>query len=402
MLKIAPKNILRYLPICIVAAFTSSAQANSHSFDARSHAMGGVGVSSADFLTAPFHNPALAANFEDNDHVGLLIPSIGVNANDPSDLINNVEDFVDIYDDFKFLTDPTEADAQVVVDQLKKIQGNYAQVQVGTQLAIAIPTNLVAVNLFAQAYADALVFADIADDDLDPSNILNQDLNSQALTMGVIVSEIGVSLAQSQQFESGTFYYGVSPKYQTVNTINYITDIENFEFDDWDDDRYQNDDSNFNLDVGIAFQHNDGYGFGFVGKNLIKNTYDTEIIEGVQGQYQVSPVYTVSANYQNRYMVAAIDVQLNESEGYSQIDGTSTLFDANKDNQQIAAIGIEFFPHSWVKLRTGYQMDLTNNTDDSITAGIGISTFSLFHFDLSASYSDEHSMGVALQTGFTF
>ncbi|GIU53923.1 conjugal transfer protein TraF [Shewanella sp. KT0246] len=402
MLKIAPKNILRYLPICIVAAFTSSAQANSHSFDARSHAMGGVGVSSADFLTAPFHNPALAANFEDNDHVGLLIPSIGVNANDPSDLINNVEDFVDIYDDFKFLTDPTEADAQVVVDQLKKIQGNYAQVQVGTQLAIAIPTNLVAVNLFAQAYADALVFADIADDDLDPSNILNQDLNSQALTMGVIVSEIGVSLAQSQQFESGTFYYGVSPKYQTVNTINYITDIENFEFDDWDDDRYQNDDSNFNLDVGIAFQHNDGYGFGFVGKNLIKNTYDTEIIEGVQGQYQVSPVYTVSANYQNRYMVAAIDVQLNESEGYSQIDGTSTLFDANKDNQQIAAIGIEFFPHSWVKLRTGYQMDLTNNTDDSITAGIGLSTFSLFHFDLSASYSDEHSMGVALQTGFTF
>lgn len=402
MLKITPKNMLRYLPICIVAAFASSAQANSHSFDARSHAMGGVGASSADFLTAPFHNPALAARFEDNDHVGLLIPSLGVNANDPSDLINNVEDFADIYDDFKFLTDPTEADAQVVVDQLKKIQGNYAQVQVGTQLAIAIPTNLVAVNLFAQAYADALVFADIADDDLDPSNILNQDLNSQALTMGVIVSEIGVSLAQSQQFESGTFYYGVSPKYQTVNTINYITDIENFEFDDWDDDRYQNDDSNFNLDVGIAFQHNDGYGFGFVGKNLIKNTYDTEIIEGVQGQYQVSPVYTVSANYQNRYMVAAIDVQLNESEGYSQIDGTSTLFDANKDNQQIAAIGIEFFPHSWVKLRTGYQMDLTNNTDDSITAGIGLSTFSLFHFDLSASYSDEHSMGVALQTGFTF
>lgn len=80
-----------------------------------------------------------------------------------------------------------------------------------------------------------------------------------------------------------------------------------------------------------------------MGKNLIKNSYDTEIIEGVKGQYQVSPVYTVSASYQNDYIVVAVDVQLNESEGYSRIDGTSTQFDANKDNQQIAAIGIEFF-----------------------------------------------------------
>ncbi|MCC4833736.1 conjugal transfer protein TraF [Shewanella sp. 10N.7] len=402
MFKITKNNMLKYLPICIVAAFATSAHANNHSFDARALAMGGVGVSTADYLTAPFHNPALAANFKENDNVGLLIPSLGAHVNDPSDLIENVEDFSDVYDDFKFLENPTEADAQVVIDQLKKVQGNYAQVQAGTQLAIAIPSNLVAVNLFAQAYADALVFADIADEDLDPSNIINQDINSQALTMGVIISEIGVSLANSHQFESGSLFYGASPKYQTVNTINYITDIENFEFDDWDDDRYQNDDSNFNLDVGIAFQHKDGYGFGFVGKNLIKNSYDTEIIERVKGQYELSPTYTVSANYQNSYLVAAIDVQLNESEGYSEISGTSTLFDATQDNQQIAAIGIEFFPDSWVKLRTGYQTDLSNNTDDSITAGIGLSTFSLFHFDLSASYSDENNMGFAIQTGFTF
>ncbi|WP_158638095.1 conjugal transfer protein TraF [Shewanella donghaensis] len=393
---------MRYLPLCVAAAFASSAHANNHSFDARSHAMGGVGVSTADFLTAPFHNPALTARFNEDDGVALLIPSLGAHVNDPTDTIENVEDFSDIYDQFKSLTNPTEADAQVVIDQLKVIQGNYAQVQVGTQLAIAIPNKSLSVNLFAQVYADALVFADIADEDLDPSNIINQDLNSQALTMGVVVSEIGVSLAKSYKLATGEIYYGVSPKYQTVNTINYIADIENFEFDDWDDDRYQNDQGNMNLDLGVAYQHNAGFGFGFVAKNLIKNTYDTEVIEGVYGQYDISPIYTVSANYQTRYMTAAIDIQLNEAEGYSRLEGTSNPFDTDNDNQQIAAIGIEFVPASWVKLRTGYQKDLSNNSDDSMTAGLGLAVANTFNIDLSASYSDENNMGVAFQTSFNF
>ncbi|MDO6620980.1 conjugal transfer protein TraF [Shewanella sp. 6_MG-2023] len=393
---------LRYLPLCMAAAFATSVQANNHSFDARSHAMGGVGVSSADYLTAPFHNPALTARFKESDGVAVLFPAFGVHANDPTDTIENVEDFSDVYDDFKNISMPTEADAQVVIDQLQLIQGNYAQLQVGTQLAIAIPNKFVSVNLFAQAYADALVFADIADSDLDPSNIINQDLNSQALTMGVVVTEIGVSLAKSHQFATGELYYGVSPKYQQVNTINYITDIDNFEFDDWDDDRYQNDQGNMNLDVGVAYQHNAGFGFGFVGKNLIENSYDTELINGVQGQYEISPTYTVSANYQNRFITAAIDVQLNESEGYSNIDGTLNQFDSSNDNRQLAAIGLEFTPASWAKLRAGYQTDLTDNIDNSVTAGLGLSIAGVFNIDISANYSDENNMGAALQTSFTF
>jgi len=392
---------LRLLPICIAAIISTQANANNHSYDARAQAMGGVGASTSHYLTAPFHNPALVAQFSESDDVALLIPSIGINASDPTDTVTNIEDFSDIYDEFE--NNQTLDNAQDVVDQLEVIQGNYAQVQVGTQLAIAIPNNIVSVNLFFQAYADLLVFADIANEDLDPNDLINDpSLDSRALTMGVIVSDFGISLAKSYKFDSSELFYGLSPKYQTVNTINYVSSIDNFEFDDWDDSRYQNDEGNLNVDVGLAFKHNAGYGFGLVGKNLIKNSYDTEMISGVQGQYEISPTYTVSANYQNSFIVAAIDLQLNESQGYTQLNGTYSKFDAEKDNRQPAAIGVELFPQSWVKLRAGYQTDLSDNTDDSLTAGLGFSVIDIFHIDLSGRYTDENSIGAALQTSFTF
>ncbi|GLS90034.1 conjugal transfer protein TraF [Psychromonas marina] len=391
---------LRLLPLCIASILATQANASNHSYDARSQAMGGVGASTSHYLTASFHNPALAARYDESDDVALLIPSIGINASDPTDTIENIEDFSDIYDNF--LDAQTIDNAQGVVDQLEVIQGNYAQVQVGTQLAIAIPNKIVSVNLFFQAYADLLVFADIASADLDPNNILNQALSSQALTMGVIVSEFGINLAKSYKLASSEIYYGISPKYQTVNTINYVSSIDNFEFDDWDDDRYQNEQGNMNVDLGLAYQHDAGYGFGLVGKNLIKSTYDTEMISGIQGQYEISPTYTVSANYQNGYIVAAVDLQLNESQGYSKLNGTDNAFDTEADNRQPVAIGVEFLPFNWIKVRAGYQTDLSNNSDDSISAGLGFSAVDVFNIDISARYTDNNSMGAAIQTSFTF
>ncbi|MBR9728443.1 conjugal transfer protein TraF [Shewanella intestini] len=393
---------LMALPLCISSVLAVSAQANATAFDSRAFAMGGVGVSSANYLSASFHNPALVARFNQDDGVGLLFPSIGVDANDPEDLIKHVEDFSDIYDEFKQISQPTAADAQLIIDQLTLIQGNSAQVKAGTQFAVAIPNHTLAINIFVQGYADGFVFADIADDDLDINNIINQDLSSQALTMGVVISEFGVSLAKSYKLANAEIFYGVSPKYQNVQTINYISDIENYQFDDWDDDKYQSDDSNMNVDVGFAYQHQGGYGIGFVGKNLISNRYNTQLINGVQAQYQINPTYTVSANYHNDFIVAAIDVQLNESEGYQSLTGTTNAFDTENDNHQMAAVGIELFPQSWVKFRAGYQKDLTDNTDDSITAGFGFSPFNVFHFDLSARYADNNNFGAAIQTRFTF
>ena len=55
------------LTIALLASLSAPTFADS--FDSRSLGMGGVGVSSSDYLAAPFHNPALVAKYDETDDV---------------------------------------------------------------------------------------------------------------------------------------------------------------------------------------------------------------------------------------------------------------------------------------------------------------------------------------------
>lgn len=397
----ARKHLL--LPTLIATLVSANSYAAVQSFDARSFAMGGIGASTADYLTAAFHNPALSARYDEEDDIGVLFPSVGAQIDDSEEIIDKTDNFSDIYDQFSAITNPTEQDAQIVIDALEELQSNRANVQANVSLAVAIPNDYVSVNMFIKAYADAFIFADIAEDDLDANKLIeNGALTSQALTMGVVISEMGVSLAKSYQHSHGTFYYGITPKYQQVTTINYVSDIENYEFDDWDDDKYQTEESNINLDLGFAYHMNNGFAFGLVGKNLIENSYQTSITKGIHGEYVINPSYVASASYNHRLFTLGLDVELNETKGYESIDGTLNAVDAKSDNKQMAGIGVEFNACDWAQLRAGYQTDLSDNLADQFTAGLGLSPFDTFHIDLSASYASDNELGAVIQTSFTF
>ncbi|MDR8525282.1 conjugal transfer protein TraF [Shewanella fidelis] len=390
-------------PTLIATLVSANSYAAVQSFDARSFAMGGIGASTADYLTATFHNPALTARYGEDDDVGVLIPSIGAQVDDSEEIIDKTEDFSDIYDRFSAITNPTEQDAQLVIDALEELQSNRANVQANVSLAVAIPNEYVSVNMFIKAYADAFIFADIAEDDLNTDKLIeNGSLTSQALTMGVVIAEAGVSFAKSYQSSHGTFYYGITPKYQQVTTINYVTDIENYEFDDWDDDKYQTEESNINLDIGFAYHMNNGFAFGLVGKNLVKNSYETSATKGINGEYVINPTYIASASYNHRLFTVGVDVDLNEAEGYDSIAGTLNAVDTKADNKQMAGIGVEFNAFDWAQVRAGYQTDLSDNLADQFTAGLGLSPFDTFHIDLSASYASDNELGAVIQTSFTF
>lgn len=62
--------------VVALAACSTSALAATNPTDARANAMGGVGVASGDYLSAGFHNPALAA-LDPDSAFGVLIPYIG-------------------------------------------------------------------------------------------------------------------------------------------------------------------------------------------------------------------------------------------------------------------------------------------------------------------------------------
>ncbi|WP_459782986.1 conjugal transfer protein TraF, partial [Photobacterium sp. R1] len=45
------------------------------------------------YLTAGFYNPALVANYKQNDDFCVLLPAVGISLHDPDDLNQKVDDF---------------------------------------------------------------------------------------------------------------------------------------------------------------------------------------------------------------------------------------------------------------------------------------------------------------------
>lgn len=382
---------------------SASSSAALQSFDSRSHAMGGVGVSSSDYLTAAFHNPALVSKYNDSDDVGVLLPSIGAQVSDSNELIDQLDNFSDVYGNLE--NNQSQENADTVIEALEKMKGDSASIQAGVGMVVAIPNDVISVAMFTKAYADAYVLAAVDDSDLDSSNLTNPNpqLDSKGVTMGVSILEAGVALSKSIEFVQGTLYVGLTPKYQQVNTINYIVDIDSYEFDDWDQDQYQNEESNFNADIGIAYEMPQGFVFGLSGRNLIEQTYKTTTTSSVSGEYTINPVYTVGASFNHPLLTVALDIDLNENERYSDINGLDNLgLNSDSDNTQMAGIGAEFNAWNWAQVRLGYQHDIAGTFDDQITAGIGLSPFGALHLDLSASYSGENEFGAVIQTYMTF
>lgn len=395
------KTKLLALSVVSALSFSSVTLAANQSFDSRSYGMGGIGVSTADYLTAAFHNPALGARFDESDDVAVLIPAVGAQINDSEDLITQVDDFSDLYDQFQGNPsgDPTQ-----MIDSLEKMKGDQAFVQAGAGFAIAIPSQIVSVNLFAKAYADAFVLTDVSDNDLEQSNWNNPfyQPESNAIVMGVSIMEGGVALSKSFEYETGTLYVGVTPKYQVINTINYSSSVENFDTDGWDSDEYQSDDGAFNMDVGVAYELPQGFVFGLSGRNLISNEYETTNTNGINGTYKVSPMVTGSASFNHDLVTVGVDVDFTENERYTSIDGINNNVDVDGDNTQMAAIGAEFNAWNWAQVRVGYSHDIAGNLDSSVTAGLGLSPFDTVHIDLSASYAGDSQFGAVVQTYLTF
>lgn len=89
-MKMTLRFILSFLGVFILLAGQLQA-ATFGAYDPRSLAMGGTGVSHATIDHAAYFNPALLSVAQEDDDYSLLIPTIGVSAYDPEDLLDAVE-----------------------------------------------------------------------------------------------------------------------------------------------------------------------------------------------------------------------------------------------------------------------------------------------------------------------
>lgn len=394
---------MRQSKIGIVVAATlcisSTAYANP-SFDTRSMAMGGIGASTSDYLTAPFHNPALVAKFHESDDFGLLLPTVGFGVQGSKDFLNNLEDASDALSDF---TDNGQVDSDKITSSLSALKNGSATVNVGVGIAVAIPNDVVSVNLYSQAYLNAVLRTDIDDDDLIASSYddPNYEPQSQVNALGVLVTEVGVALARAQKFNSGTLYYGVTPKVQKLEGVNYTANMSDYDGSDALDDT--SDKTVFNMDIGAAYSFDNGFTLGLVGKNILSQDIKLKESKGLSGTYKLNGVYTASASYANSWLTVGLDADINKTKNFDSLTGFNNVgISKDDDDIQFMGVGAEFNAWDWAQLRVGYKVDVQNNLDDEITAGIGLVPFKVFHLDLSGSYAGDSQYGASIQTYFTF
>lgn len=240
------------------------ASASSNGFDARSSAMGGVGVASAHFGAAPLTNPALLATSREQDKISLIAPSIGAQASDPANLIDGFDDVTTAWDNLEnALGSGNEAEAAgKLADSVAGLAGEHANANLGLSMVLAVPDDelpvALSVNSWAKGHARALVsqsdldyLDDVAKGIIMPGKDDLDKLTSRAEGMAALVTEYGVTVAHPFTLGELPVGVGITPKIQRIETWNYNVAINNYDSSDLRDGNWQHQTMSANIDAGF-------------------------------------------------------------------------------------------------------------------------------------------------------
>ncbi|WP_392339358.1 conjugal transfer protein TraF [Moritella marina] len=370
------------ISIGLALAFTSlTSSAASYAPDGRSNAMGNIGVATADYLVAPLYNPALLAVFHESDDVGILLPAIGVNAKDADsslETINDLQDTIENYENSGSNSADLERDINNYLDDL---DGNApVNVTAGVAFAIAIPSNNVSVSIYGRGYVEAISSIDV----YTSSDTTERYEKSTVEVTGFGYSEFGIALAKQYTIYGESFSFGVTPKYQILQTYSDLTSVNDFDLELEDADSEV---TAFNFDLGAVWMKNN-----FRTALAVKDVLAQEIKAKSGRTYEMNPQATLGLAYAVEYFTFGVDVDLTEQTRYVELE----------DNTQFARVGVEFNAWHWAQLRAGFEHDMQGTMEDSLTAGIGISPFGTLNLDVAGSYGSDNQVGASASLSFTF
>lgn len=368
--------------------FASNVTAAAKVADARGNAMGNTGVASADYLTAPFYNPALGASFKANDDFAMLLPAIGVSANDADDSLTTIDDIQSLMDNYD---ENSYEDIEQLETYLEQLDSN-APLSVSADLgfAIALPMNAVAINVFSRGYLELI--ASVAVGDTSDKSKLEESYEESTVDMLAFgYAEVGVAFAKEFAIKGERVSFGITPKFQQMTTYAQSGSIDDFEIDEYDESEVSK--SAMNLDLGAMWYKNN-FQVGIAVKDLLEQEIEVGGVAAANAidTYMLDTQVTVAFAYYSDYFVAAVDADLTKQ----------TRFQGVNDDTQFVRVGLEANAWGWAQLRAGYEIDLEETLDNSITAGIGLSPFDVISLDVAVSYAGENQLGAAANLAFTF
>lgn len=359
--------------------------------DSRSAGMGGTGIASANFLSAPFSNPALLANYKDNDDFGVILPTIGVRISDEQGVYDQLDDFQDINDSLAGgVTDPN--DLERWRNALSELDGGRITGEIQLGSSMAIPNKYISANLFTAANFKILGITHVDQNDLSITDPSTETIKSTAQVVIAGTSDIGIALAKGFNLSGKSVKVGISPKYQTLVALTYQSSVANFDDNDYDFQEDHTQSGEFNIDAGVTYNISENVVFGLAGKNLIPHSLESNFSQGRAATLKIEPAYATGLAYSNEWFTAALDLDLNPIKPFKEFD----------HEEQFTRVGIEFDAWGWSQIRAGYIHSMTEYQDDLVTAGVGVKPFGLFGLDVSAQYGKNDNYGVSAQLIMNF
>jgi len=361
------------------ALLASNANAVTNVADARGNAMANTGVASANYLTAPFYNPALGANFDAKDDFGFFIAA-DLSVNDEDESLQMIDDVQEVAE---------TAHENLIKHYLDQLNSNAPLSSVANAgFAMAIPSNTVSVNLFGRGYTEIIGTVTTSASDSTPIKTRYDESTVDMLAFSY--AEIGLSFAKKFTLVGEQISFGVTPKFQRMTTYSQITSLDTFDIDDLDKNEISKD--AFNLDLGVAW-YKENFRVAIAATDLFAQEIDVyDIYYANYDSYNLETQVTVAVAYSSDYFTAAIDVDLTEQTRFEQVD----------DETQFVRLGIEGNVWGWAQLRAGYEIDVQDTLDNTITAGMGISPFDRLSFDIAASYTGDNQFGASASLALTF
>ncbi|MFO4648199.1 conjugal transfer protein TraF [Vibrio cholerae] len=378
------------LAVVMAIAFSSSALASNLLMDARGAGMGNTGVSTADYLLAPYYNPALTAVYRKNDSFGILLPSIGLRAEDKDESLKTIDDLQDSIEQFERAG--VGAATQENVDQLNRYLDQLADdkplaVTAGIGIAVALPLDAVSLNFFSRGYAEVIAKANVAEKSGNSANEVKTRYESSDVDLTAFgYTEVGLAVGKQVVLGGQTVALGVTPKVQQLRTYQDNASVKSFDLDDYDKSEVK--DNAFNLDMGAVWLI-DQYRVGIVAKDLFAKDIQTQ---NRNNTYKLDTQIAVSGSYVSDFFIAAVDLDLTKQR----------RFNGDNDDTQFMRFGVEGNVWGWAQLRAGYEVDLQNSLDNSVSVGLGVSPWDVVSFDLAGSYAGHNQFGLSANLAFTF
>jgi hypothetical protein len=352
-------------------------------YDARTMAMGGVGVATG-ARTAAFNNPALLTTADEVHEWFLLLPTVGQQLDDSDDLKDNLADFKQAANTLDITNNLTNQNA--VQASLNAIDGSQYRETNNLAFMLAIPSRILSGAVFLNSYEISNVQPIIGGD-----NLLIPTYASTLAHRGVRIVENGVSAAKildSKREWLNNLSIGFSAKFLLIETYGYTESIRTADVEI--ETSPGNNKAQFAIDAGL-FKEFGVWKVGLVAKNLLPGSYN---YGATNEKFKIEPQLRAGFAYQNRRSTLEFNIDLTKNDPVG--------FDTAS---QIAAFGWEWQPWRSFSVRAGYNKNLIepdtgSSTLGSVSAGFGL-LYSGIHFDV-AGYTGDEGDGLSAQLGLQF